>query len=298
MAYALFQKKEFKNFELNTKGRAGYLAGSKPVTDRDKNGAGTLPGPGKDGIGEDGKKVRQRHYKVTNLNWFKDTNRMMTKPFRAVRSNDVAGKTRGFKSLHTLVLADYKKMPKSAGASKSAYFKSLKKWVNGGGNLVLTDRSLHTLTGMGIVDKAAVQDIQVYQPYSDIQDFEHPMVEGLRPNARQLVETAPLGYCIGNTCSPMTVVDETAFTDASGHVVGTTGDGLVSVGELALGKGLIRVVGGALPTPTEVNDHRYGLRSYAPTYTGLYIMENSITYSRSGAKTATPDLAPSPQPRF
>ena len=28
--------------------------------------------------------------------------------------------------------------------------------------------------------------------------------------------------------------------------------------------------------PTEKYDHRYGLRDYAMTYTGLYIMENSI----------------------
>ena len=121
----------------------------------------------------------------------------------------------------------------------------------------------------------------MYQPYSDIQDLEHPMVKGLRPNARQLVEAALLGYCIGDECSPMTVVDEAAFTEAGGHIVGTTGDGQVSVGQIKLGKGVIRIVGGALPTPTEEYDHRYGLRDYAMTYSGLYIMENSITYSKS-----------------
>ena len=79
----------------------------------------------------------------------------------------------------------------------------------------------------------------------------------------------------------MTTVAEDAFTGIDGHVVGTTGDGRVSVGEIPLGSGVIRIIGGALPTPTEKHDHRYGLRSYAMTYTGLYIMENSITYSRS-----------------
>ncbi|MGH2753161.1 MAG: M14 family zinc carboxypeptidase [Actinomycetota bacterium] len=281
MAYALFQEKEFKGFELNTRGRAGYLTGSPPVTDRDGDGPGTLPGPGQDGIGENGKKVRQAHYRVSNLKWFKDTSKVMTKPFAKVGANDVARGTKSFKSLDTLVLADYAKMPKARGAKMKRYFKGLRSWVQGGGNLVLTDRSLHALAGMGLVEDSAIQDIEVYQPYTDIQDFEHPMVEGLRPNARQLVETPPLGYCIGNTCSPMTTVDETAFTDANGHVVGTSGDGLVSVGELTLGKGLVRIVGGALPTPTEKHDHRYGLRNYAMTYTGLYIMENSVTYSRS-----------------
>jgi hypothetical protein len=147
---------------------------------------------------------------------------------------------------------------------------------------VLTDRAVHALEAIAGLGEGAVQDIRVYQPYTDIVDFSHAMVQGLRPNARQLVETAPLGYCIGNDCSPMTVVDEAAFADAGGHVVGTTGEGRVSVGELGLGKGLVRIVGGALPTPTEEHDHRYGLRNYAMTYTGLFIMENAIVHDAPG----------------
>jgi hypothetical protein len=80
----------------------------------------------------------------------------------------------------------------------------------------------------------------------------------------------------------MTTVDETAFTDAGGHVVGTTGNGRVSLGQIKLGKGQIRVIGGALPAPTEEFDHRYGLRDYALTYSGLYVMENSIKYDAPG----------------
>ena len=282
MAYALFQKKEFRSFRLNTKGHTGYLDTNNYVTDHDKNGAGTLPGPGQDGIGEDGEKVRQRHYRVSNLKWFTDTSKIMSKPFAKVDAADVTRSSRSLKSLDTLVLADAEKMPTAKGVSKRDYFKGLGSWVRGGGNLVLTDKSLHTLADLKVVGKDAVQDIQVYQPYSDFQDLEHHMVRGLRPNARQLVESPPLGYCIGNECSPMTVVDEAAFTEAEGHVVGTTGDGLVSVGEIPLGGGVIRIIGGTLPTPTEEHDHRYGLRNYAMTYTGLYIMENSVTYSRSG----------------
>jgi hypothetical protein len=137
---------------------------------------------------------------------------------------------------------------------------------------------LRVLPKIGVVDKAAVSNVKVYQPYADFVDLEHPMAEGLRPNSRQLVETAVLGYCIGNECSPMTIVEEAAWTDAGGHVVGTTGEGRVSVGEIELGKGKIRILGGALPRPSEQYDHRYGLRNYAPTFTGLYILENSIVH--------------------
>jgi hypothetical protein len=297
MAYALYQKKEFnpRTFKLNTRGRAGYLDSDRRVTDRDKNGPGTRPGPGRDGVGADGKRIKQRSYNVTNLNWFRDTNRFMKIPFSPVGSADVENNTRSFKKVDTLVMPDYRKPPadtRGRAAPAKGVFRSLKGWVKAGGNLVLTDGSLHALSGMGVVGKPAVHDITVYQPYTDIEDFEHPMVEGLRPNARQLVETAPLGYCIGNQCSPMTVVDEGAFTEAGGHVVGTTGDGQVSVGEIPLGKGVIRIVGGALPTPTEANDHRYGLRNYAMTYTGLFIMENSVTYRRGQAREAAPQAMP------
>lgn len=286
MAYALYQKKEFnaRNFRIDTEGRAGYVFNPDKVTDKDENGPGTLPGPNADGIGADGEPVKQRPYSVTNMKWFSDTNRLMVHPFEKVLPADVARSASYLDRFDTLVLADVA-LPKDArgrSVNKAAYYRNIRSWVQRGGNLVLTDRALHALEALAGLAEGAVQDIRVYQPYTDIVDFAHPMVEGLRPNARQLVETAPLGYCIGAECSPMTVVDEDAFTDAGGHVIGTSGEGLVSVGELELGKGIVRIVGGALPTPTEEHDHRYGLRNYAMTYTGLFIMENSIVHDAPG----------------
>ncbi len=280
MAYAFFQKKEFNasNVRLNPGGRVGYVLNEVPVTNTDKFGPGRLPGINGSGIGEDGKKIRQRPYSVSNMRWFKDTNRLMNKPFVPVKPVKVAASRAALSDLDVLVAPDYI-LPADARGRRAAatpYFKNLKAWVQGGGTLVLTDHAVAALARLGVVAKNAIQDIFVYQPYSDLIDFTHSMVQRLRPNARQLVETAPLGYCIGNECSPMTVVDQVAFEEAGGHTVGTTGEGLTSIGEIPLGKGLIRVIGGALPMPTEDNDHRYGLRDYAMTYTGLYIMENSI----------------------
>ena len=94
----------------------------------------------------------------------------------------------------------------------------------------------------------------------------------------------------------MTVVDTAAWEGAGGHVVGTTttlltgedpaidrnldDGGLTSVGELTVGQkgGRIRIVGGALPMPTETQDHRFGLRNYGLTYSGLFLMENAIQH--------------------
>ncbi len=161
---------------------------------------------------------------------------------------------------------------------------------------MLTDKALHALGDLGVVAADAIQDIVVYQPYANFQDFDHAMAKGLRPNAHQLVEAATLGYGIGSDASPMTVVDTAAWEGAGGHVIGTTttlltgedpaidrnlDDGAItSVGELLVGDagGRIRIVGGALPTPTETQDHRFGLRNYALTYSGLFLMENSIQH--------------------
>ena len=286
MAYALFQTREFNasNVEIETGGKAAYVLNERPVTDRDRNGPGTLPGPGAQGVGADGKRIEQRHYSATNMQWFRDTSELMDPPFVPVKPRVLARDRTALRGIDTLVIAD-KVRPKDAQGKPAPvrrYFANLKSWVRAGGNLVLTDRALKALHKINVVPKGSVQDITTYQPYTDIVDFGHPMVQRLRPNARQLVEAPPLGYCIGNQCSPMTVVDQAAFEEAGGHTVGTTGEGSVSVGEMPLGRGRIRVIGGALPMPTEKYDHRYGLRDYALTYTGLYILENSINSNASG----------------
>jgi hypothetical protein len=175
---------------------------------------------------------------------------------------------------------------------EGAYFANLRAWVERGGNLVLTDHAVHALEAMGVVPGGSVSDITVYQPYSNFEDLEHPMVVGLRGNARQLSEATLVGYRIpsnqssSTAFSPMSTVARPAFEAAGGHVVGTTGntqgssdDGTkVSVGELPLGDGQIRIMGGGLAKPTEAYDHRYGLKDYSLTYSGLFILENSIVH--------------------
>ena len=290
MAYSRFQEREFnaKNVVVNPRGRPGYVVNPDTVTDKDENGPGTLPGPKKDGIGADGQPVQQRSYDATNQRWFTDTGRLMPEPFAKLASGDVARDAKALNGVDSLVLADDALPADTKGRSvdAAAYYRNLKAWVQAGGNLVLTDRALHSLANLGVLPKDAVTDVKVYQPYANIIDFQHSLVEGLRPNARQLVEAAILGYGIGDDASPMTVVSRSAWEGAGGKTVATTGnntgssdDGTqASIGELKLGNGLIRIVGGALPTPTEEKDHRYGLRDYSLTYSGLYVMENALEH--------------------
>jgi hypothetical protein len=188
----------------------------------------------------------------------------------------------------TLVLADLVAPEDGETYDVADYYANLRSWVESGGNLVLTDRALHVLEGIGYVPDGSVKDIQVYQPHANFTDFEHPMVAGLRGNARQLAEFTLIGYPIGSTASPMSMVDTAAWETAGGHVVGETTDARsannggqgtgTTVGEGTLGDGVIRILGGGLATPTEDFDHRYGLKDYALTYSGLFILENSIVH--------------------
>lgn len=286
MAYALTETENFNasNVSVPTGGRPGYVVNPDTVTSAD--GIGRKPGPSANGVGQNGKPVAQKAYNVTNQQWFRDEDRYVTTKFAALKSADIAADAGTLNAVDSLVLADtaLPRDPDDRAVDSSAYYANLKSWVSAGGNLVLTDRALHALESMGILAAGKVSDIKVYQPYANIKDFTNAMVKGLRPNARQLVEAAILGYGIGNSASPMTVVDTAAWTAAGGKVVGTSqaGDGSsddgthTSVGELKLGAGTIRIIGGALPTPSETNDHRYGLRDYAPTVSGLYMLENSL----------------------
>ena len=299
MAYAMYQDEEFKDFKIDAGGRVAYIYNPEKVTNKD--GVGTKPGPQGDGIGADGKKVKQRPYNASNMNFFKEESRFVKGGFNKLLAADVANNFSKVKKYDSIVLADVD-APKDAKGrkySEAAYFKNLKKWVSSGGNLVLTDRALHVLGKIGVVNKSDITDIQVYQPYANFTDFEHPMLKGLRPNARQLAEATLVGYGIGNSASPMSVVATTAWEEAGGHVVGTTAAGgggsdngsQTSVGEVKLGKGRIRILGGGLPMPTEKNDHRFGLKDYALTYSGLFILENSIV--AKGDRIVVPDASDS-----
>jgi hypothetical protein len=209
----------------------------------------------------------------------------LTKAFSA----DIAASPSYLDQFDSLVVADIALPADALGRDldPAAFYANLRAWVERGGNLVLTDRALHALEAMGLIDQGKVTDINVYQPYANIADLEHPMVQGLRGNARQLSEATLIGYGIGNSASPMTVVTTEAWEAAGGHIVATTGAGSggsddgsqTSVGQLKLGDGQVRIMGGGLHMPTEENDHRYGLKDYSLTYSGLYILENSMKYN-------------------
>jgi hypothetical protein len=299
MAYAMTERTDFADFTIDPGGRVGYLYNPDTITDSDQDGSGRLPGPDTEdpvsgepvastGIGADGKPVEQRPYDATNMQFFEDENAYVKGGLTKALPADIAASGSYLDQFDTLMIADVA-FPEDAlkrTVDRTAFFGNIRSWVERGGNLVLTDRALHALADMGIVPADSVADVKVYQPYANIADFEHPMVQGLRGNSRQLSEATLIGYGINNNASPMTIVKKDAWDAVKGQTVATTGNNSggsdsgtqTSVGELKLGSGLIRIMGGGLHMPTEENDHRYGLKDYSLTYSGLYILENSMKY--------------------
>ena len=117
----------------------------------------------------------------------------------------------------------------------------------------------------------------------------------------QTYEPVPIGYYVsasgGGSCSdvcdsPSWFVEEGAWKSAGGTVAARTLGRIkadpeaetklgVSLGDLRLGKGTIRIAGAMLPDPTEQNYHPYGLSSYSLTYTGYQLFENLTSYTNA-----------------
>jgi hypothetical protein len=181
--------------------------------------------------------------------------------------------------------------------------------VRDGGNLVLTDGALQALPGLTDIPASAVsrQTVYVGQSTFDLsatdgdETLADPLArdvdqEGSRFNSgnrRQTFEPTPLGFAIQNqqtggdeSNSRQYDVDRAAWEGEGGRTVATSSDSAerdavpvydrVTIGELPLGEGRIRIAGALLPQPTEEFDHTLGLEPYAVTYTGYALVCNLL----------------------
>ena len=192
-------------------------------------------------------------------------------------------------------------------AQKTAWGQKLKAFAQNGGNLVLTDAAVANLAHMGVVGRGFVNDFSVYAGYiaftrdGSTDTYSDPLGQNVnQPGAaegpgfrHQTYEPVPIGYAISPTdddsqlsSSPVWAVDQSEWERLGGRTAGTTSTDEVTLGELALGKGVVRVVGAVLPMPTEHYYHPFGLANYAVTYSGYQVLQNALQWVRP-----VPDLA-------
>ncbi|MCA1820016.1 MAG: hypothetical protein LC620_08230, partial [Halobacteriales archaeon] len=165
---------------------------------------------------------------------------------------------------------------------------AIRSWVEGGGNLVLTDEALRYLDLSGLTsggvdmktDYMGGIRMDLSKPvFFAGQDNSKPENQNVRGGVKQTYEPTPLGFEVGANAAPNWMVTPAAFSklkdaDAWGIECGTpnivdacTGNG-VGLGMVKLGSGRIQFIGSLLPDPTEEFYHPYGLDDYATTYSG------------------------------
>ena len=186
-------------------------------------------------------------------------------------------------------------------AERDAWGAKLRSFAERGGNLVLTDGALRNLAYMGVVGRGFVNDFAVYAGYisfsrdGSTESYSDPLAQNVnQPGAaegpgfrHQTYEPVPIGYAISPddddtqlSSSPVWAVDQIEWERLGGRTVGTTTADETTLGELALGKGVVRVVGALLPMPTDQSYHPFGLANYALTYSGYQVLQNALQWER------------------
>ncbi|NNF63953.1 MAG: tandem-95 repeat protein [Acidimicrobiia bacterium] len=184
-------------------------------------------------------------------------------------------------------------------AERDVWGAALESYVADGGNLVLTDGALKNLAYMGLINRPGIINFSVYagnigfttdgtdDTYGDplAANVNQPGAAEGTGHRHQTYEPVPIGYAIqddaGNdfNSSPVWSVNKTSWENAGGRVAGVTGPGQVTLGELAHGAGVVRIIGPLLPMPSQQYYHPFGLADYALTYTGYQVLNNALQWN-------------------
>jgi hypothetical protein len=249
-------------------------------------------------------------YNVSNTDFLRDLSRFIpgkARDFRTVSPRGVALGRQSLGRFDSLALADDAFPGRSTPALRGRWYAALRKWVRGGGDLVLTDGALRALPSLTKIPASAVQRITTYVGQvgfakdSSGDTLKDPLnrgvkIAGARFNTgmrRQTYEPVPVGYSIQDpdtgedqSHSPQWQVGRAAWEKAGGRTAATSVQNedvsgpndydATAYGELKLGRGVIRILGSGLPQPTIGYDHDFGLSPYSATYTTYILMRNML----------------------
>src|SRR4051812_45183836 len=295
--------------KIDLGGPVGFYDDGTRETDRDGNPSPPPPAfPNRPLL----RQVQQVPYDVSQTDWFREVGDELAKtPVREVKPSKLASALPG---LATLAVADQE--PADVGA--------LKRFVEAGGNLVLTDRALKLLPALGVGTAAQVKQGWGYVGYADL-NFSDPLTSGIVKYSRQTFDPIGLGYQTlmerdtyygcrqdDSTCNSETdsgtqndaaiwSIDKTALANIHGaRVVGTvdppasrkgqfegSATDKAEIGLIPMGKGRIAFFGAALPHPTEANPHWYGLDPQTLSYAGQTMLLRAMSWPAPGIAAAT-----------
>jgi zinc carboxypeptidase len=256
----------------------------------------------------------------SSMDFFTDLNKYVTNAgdkLEPVRIGDIVSSPSTLAKYDSLVVVNNLGQPRYlsgqlglTSAEQSRYFGALKSFANGGGNLVLTDAALGALSPMNVMKASDVKTgrflagrYEFGDSCNDTKLTKDVCLEGTAGGtSRQAVEPTPIGY------SPDIDLDDapermmpawwvnsdrwdkacpTGCTEASlgGDTEIDAGPPTsAALGQRPLGKGVVRIAGVMFPDPNykpgSAADMRFGLASYALTFSAWQTFLNLVSYRR------------------
>lgn len=268
-------------------GKVAYVDDPARVTSADGTGFDLVAGE------------RQVPYDVSRLTYFQDLATDTGATIPGLAAADVGSADLG--GFDSLVLSDVEVPKDTRGrpVDRAAYVRALRAFVDGGGQLVLTDSAVTLLDDLGVGDEAAQTLQRSNAGHVDFITGEHPFKAGLFGVPSQTYYEVPLGFP-ATSQSPHHGITTAAWAEAGGTTVGTVGTSTV-LGELPRGKGKITIFGAILPQPIESLEsietpHPEGLADYAVTIAGGQVLHNVLAYRAAGRSAVTPPNTPPTTP--
>ena len=218
----------------------------------------------------------QRYYNVNPMRFFEDlSHELVDGSLVGVDTDDVAdGALEGYDQL--VVSHD-------VGTDDTDYIAAVESFVDGGGDLVLTDTGVHLLAELDAIegiDQFDIDDVTLQFATLSNTDLEHPLLDGVRDRQQELYKGSEVGYTTGFD-SPATVVDPGAFGDAGGEVVGQMNGSDVGLGRLTVDGATIDCIGSVLPPAQQENVlHPFGMSDHAVTLMGHTILCNALNFEQ------------------
>lgn len=183
------------------------------------------------------------------------------------------------------------------GRDSDEYVAAIEEFVEAGGDLVLTDAGLYLLDELDVGDAGAlsaddIQTIEVGIANLIDRDFEHYLLDDIRPLQREMWKSPQIGYVPNVNDQPATVIDDGAFTAAGGEIAGrmqaieessgdeeVVGDG-VGAGSLQAGDAEINLLGSMLPPANQRELHPFGMADYAVSFMGHTMICNALGFQQ------------------
>jgi hypothetical protein len=214
----------------------------------------------------------QVEYEVTNLNFWRDLGRFSENAVDAIPASGFdVDRLDGYE---TFVITN-----QALDAFSQADLDDIQTWVESGGHLLLTDSALRYTDMVGLGGDA--NTFNVYLAHSDVQDWDHALMDDVDWAARGIGEGPAVGMQVGNHYPQWAFQTPPTGTE----IVGTT-NGQASVGRILVGSGSIDFIGGMLPMPVQEHaacggqcsgvDHRYGLADYSVSAFAYWLVMNSL----------------------